>query len=112
MLSETTIKIKTWLALVLAMFSLQSMAALPETCIQDPGRSLACPRIIYKTADLADPDTGEITNRVVCICLADFQDWLVEPESDVEKKLKQMKIKSWTAQLGISEEKIKELVRY
>ena len=112
MLSTTTIKAKSWLAFALAVFSFPSIAVLPETCIQDPGRSLACPRIIYKTADLPDLDTGTTRNKVVCICLTDFQDWLVEPESEVEKKLKHMKIQSWTAQLGISEEKIKELIRY
>lgn len=98
--------------MALAFISFESLAALPEICIQDPQRSQACPRIIYKSADLPDTETGELKNQVICICMTDFQDWLVEPESEVEKKLKQMRIQSWTAQLGISEEKIKELIRY
>lgn len=86
--------------------------ALPETCIQDPQRSTECPRLIYKSASLPDPQTGRENRQLVCICLTDFEDLLTEENNDVSRKMKEMRINSWTAQLGISEEKLKELIKY
>ena len=106
------IKMRAWLTCVLAAFCFQAQAVLPDTCIQDPQRSQACPRIIYKSADLPDPKTGKMSNRVICICLTDFQDLLIVPDNEVDRKIKQMRIQSWTAQLGISEETLKELIQY
>lgn len=86
--------------------------ALPDTCIQDPQRTLQCPRLIYKNASLPDPQTGQNKNQLVCICLTDFRDLLLEEEDEVDRKIKQMRINDWTAQLGISEEKLRELIKY
>lgn len=96
---------------MLSVFSF-SLSALPETCIQDPQRKTQCPRIIYKNASLPDPETGQDKNQLVCICLTDFETLLVEEEEAVAKQVKRMKLNSWTAQLGISEEQLKELVKY
>lgn len=93
------------------VLSMQSQA-LPDTCIQDPQRTLQCPRLIYKNASLPDPQTGQNKNQLVCICLTDFRDLLLEEEDEVDRKIKQMRINDWTAQLGISEEKLRELIKY
>ncbi|BDX08102.1 hypothetical protein [Planctobacterium marinum] len=98
-------------ATLLSVLSFSSLA-LPETCIQDPQRRDQCPRIIYKNATLPDPQTGEDKTQLVCICLTDFKDLLLEEKDEVAKQIKQMRINSWTAQLGITEEQLKELVKY
>jgi hypothetical protein len=89
-----------------------NVAAVPDTCIQDPQRSLECPRLIYKMATLPDKESGQNSRQFVCICLTDFEDLLIEPDNEVDKQLKKMQIQSWTAQLGISEEQLRELVKY
>lgn len=99
------------MVVLLSVTSFRSYS-LPETCIQDPQRREQCPRIIYKNATLPDPQTGEDKKQLVCICLTDFEDLLLEEEDEVAKQIKQMRINSWTAQLGITEEQLKELVKY
>lgn len=99
-------------SVLLMMFLSMQSQALPDTCIQDPQRTLQCPRLIYKNASLPDPQTGQNKNQLVCICLTDFQDLLLEEEDEVDRKIKQMRINDWTAQLGISEEKLRELIKY
>lgn len=106
-----TSNIKRLVIALLPALSLNAFA-LPDDCIQDPARSLECPRLIYKSADLKDPETGQVKNQLVCICLADFEDLLVEPENDVEKITKKNRLQRWTAQLGISEQQLRELVKY
>ena len=86
--------------------------ALPESCIQDPQRRTECPRIIYKNATLPDPQSGADKNQLVCICLTDFEDLLLEEEDDVARQVKQLRINSWTAQLGITEEQLRDLIKY
>ena len=50
--------------------------------------------------------------RSVCICLTDFEDILVEPESNLAKTLKESDIRSWAAEFGLTAEQLKELVKY
>lgn len=108
--NSTTIS-KLPAALLLSAFSF-SAYALPESCIQDPQRSTECPRLIYKSAYLPDPQTGKEQKQLVCICLTDFEDLLIQESDEVAQKIKEMRIKSWTAQLGITEEKLKDLIKY
>lgn len=86
--------------------------ALPEKCIEDPYRREACPHIIYKTAMLPNKETGEETKQLVCVCLTDFKDLFTKADSEVKQKIKEMNLRSLSVQLGISEEKLKELVQY
>lgn len=89
-----------------------SAFAIPETCIQDPQRTLECPRIKYKMAFLTDKESGEKVRQLICICLTDFEDLLVEPENEVAKSMKRRELRSWTRTFGITEEELKELVKY
>lgn len=97
-------------ALFLSMSN--SVVALPEKCIEDPLRRDACPHIIYKTVRLPDETSGEDKKQMVCICLTDFQPLFQPSDSEVKQKIKEMNLRSLSAQLGISEEKLKEIVEY
>lgn len=100
------------LALALTgFFAVNTATALPETCIQDPVRKSACPHLIYKMVtglDDSEPDKSEL----VCVCLTDFKSLWEKADSEVAQKIQEMKVRSITAQLGISEEKLKEIVSY
>ena len=89
-----------------------SAFAVPETCIQDPSRTLECPRIKYKMANLTDKNSGKKVRQLVCICLTDFEDLLIEPESEVAKSMKRRELRSWTRAFGLTEEELKDLVKY
>ena len=73
---------------------------------------MECPRLIYKLAELKDKETGVMSKELVCICLTDFEDILVEPESNLAKTLKESDIRSWAAEFGLTAEQLKELVKY
>lgn len=81
-----------------------SSFALPEECIEDPLRRGACPHIIYKTVMLPNKASGEEEKQLVCICLSDFRDLFTEADTEVQQKIKEMNLRSLSAQLGISEE--------
>ncbi|XOV79553.1 MAG: hypothetical protein ACFHVJ_01020 [Aestuariibacter sp.] len=103
------------LKLVLLAFTLgfaQCTFALPEQCIEDPLRRNPCPHVIYKTVNLPNKDTGEDERQMVCICLTDFKDLFTKADSEVKQKIKEMNLRSLSAQLGISEEKLREIVQY
>lgn len=100
------------LVVSVTLFCSATATALPEQCIQDPGRTEQCPRLIYKSAMLTDKNTGQPQEQLVCICLADFEDLLVEPDGAVAKSVKRMRLQSLSARLGISEKELKALIRY
>lgn len=102
---------RTLTALLLSALS-YSVFAVPKTCIQDPQRTLECPRIKYKVATLKDKESGEDVRQLVCICLTDFEDLLIEPESEVAKSMKRRELRSWTRAFGITEEELRDLVKY
>jgi hypothetical protein len=86
--------------------------ALPEQCIEDPLRRAPCPHIIYKTVNLPNKTTGEEERQLVCICLTDFKGLFSKADTEVKQKIKEMNLRSLSAQLGISEDKLKEIVQY
>lgn len=103
------------LKLILLVFTLGFAPftfALPEQCIEDPLRRNPCPHIIYKTVNLPNKDTGKDERQLVCICLTDFKDLFTRADTEVKQKIKEMNLRSLSAQLGISEEKLKEIVQY
>jgi len=71
-----------------------------------------CPRLIYKNATLTDGNTGRKVSQLVCICLTDFEDLLIEPESEVQKSMKRMRLQRWASQLGVSQQELKDMIKY
>lgn len=100
------------MAMASVFASLSFAQSLPTDCIQEPSRTSVCPRLIYKSAELPHPQTRQLETRIVCICLADFDDLLLPANNDVEQKMKEMRMKSLTAQLQITEEQLLDLVKY
>ncbi len=74
---------------VIAAFTL-SASALAD-CIQSPERTLACPHQIYRLGQLENMAKP----AMLCICVADFQEFLTVPTDEDEahkQKLKRLKL--------------------
>ncbi|GAB3027466.1 hypothetical protein [Bowmanella dokdonensis] len=90
-----------------ALLSAQTLA-VPDQCIQAPQRSQPCPHLIYKMARL-DKDQPR---QLLCVCLSDFKPLLQEPQTASERTARQMELRRLSAELGIEESLLLEIVRY
>lgn len=103
---------KHLLPALLLGWSYTAFAELPQECIQSPQRELPCERLIYKLVSLTDPVTKKKESKMVCICLADFEELIFPAKTDAEKRLQQDRLKLYSAQLGLPEQEILDMVRY
>lgn len=85
--------------------------AVPDQCIQRPGRTQACEHQLYRSANLFNETTGKKENQVVCICLSDFGMLREEPTTDTQKIQHRMELKLLSQLLGLQETEIKELLK-
>jgi hypothetical protein len=81
--------------LVLVLLSVLSVCTFSSAeaaeCIQSPERTLACPHQIYRLGQLENMAKPAI----LCICVADFKEFLTEPSDRDEahkQKLKRLKL--------------------
>jgi hypothetical protein len=45
---------------------------MPESCLQLPERTQACPNLIYKRAKVDVPIIAAKTRKMICICLSEL----------------------------------------
>lgn len=106
------IKNKLVLTALISCLSTNVMAQMPEQCIQDPARRDACPRLIYKAADMPVVGTDQTERKIVCLCLADFQEILSTSKDEVQEKIKQQRFRSIAIKWGLTNDQLLDLIRY
>lgn len=88
-----------------------SALALPETCLQLPERTQACPHLIYKKSTVAVQQTATKINDIICICLSDFESLLHQAETKVASTEQQVELNRAAQKLAISEQDLLTLLR-
>ena len=106
------LKIQLALSAVICCLSFNVLAQMPEQCIQDLARRDACPRLIYKPADMPISGTDQTERKIVCLCLADFQEILSTSKGEVQEKIKQQRFRSIAIKWGLTNEQLLQLIRY
>lgn len=97
--------------LLLSVLLSSAVHALPEQCLQDPARTQPCPHLIYKQVSLSEPQ-GKAVKQLLCVCLSDFADLQTPATTDAQRINQNMRLKSLSAQLNMSEQDLLEAIRY
>jgi hypothetical protein len=98
-------EIKTFVVIASLLLSCSAMAI--DSCIQKPKRGGPCPHLIYKLMKLKPDKPAKIT----CVCLVDFEKFLVEPKDDTEAAMRRLELKGLAADLQLTEEQVANLAK-
>ena len=98
-------KFKRAAVLIIALTSTATFA-LPDKCIQSPQRTESCGHLVYKKI----AEAGEEA-KIFCVCLEDFEDIRVPATDELGIAKQKYAMRKYTAELGVSEEILLQLVR-
>ena len=100
------------LLLAASLWGVSSLAnALPEMCLQSPGRTTECPHLLYKKSKQAIPVLGVQANEIMCVCLSDITPLFKKTQSAVEKVDQQIALAALTTKYQLNKEEILALIR-
>lgn len=92
---------------LLSVLGVCSLSTAATECIQSPERTLACPHQIYRLGQL---DTME-KPAILCICVADFKEFLSEPTDRDEAHKQKLKRLRFEYALGQKIEPILQVLK-
>lgn len=96
----------------LSLFLALPVNALPESCLQVPERTQACPHLIYKRARVDVPIITTKAKEMICICLSDLAPLRIEAQDKLGKIKQQMMLTRMAEKLQLTEDDLLSLIRY